>query len=110
MEKPKLEFFSLSKLYCKFEFYFGTLQSLYTFYSAIELKETPFFHTIKKQAVITPTGAQELLRKDGIDTTLDEAGAILRVYLNWADIIVTNFLQNEEDSRPVCQGQYRRAG
>lgn len=52
----------------------------------------------RKMKRITPEEAQQLLKSDGMDVTMEEAESILIFLRKLADIIVKKYLENGKNS------------
>lgn len=48
---------------------------------------------------LQPHEAQALLRKKGMDVTLEQAAEILKFLRMLSDIVVTNYLDNKQDKK-----------
>ena len=60
---------------------------------------------------LTAEQALKMFKEENLDLTLDQARIILEFMRKLASITVSNFLnqQNETDSRPLRESEYRRA-
>lgn len=51
----------------------------------------------------------KMLKDEGVEVTLEQAGTILEFLRKLANRAVSNYLnkKDEKNSRPICEGEYR---
>jgi hypothetical protein len=59
---------------------------------------------------LTAEQALKMLKKENLVVTLDQAGLILEFLRKLANLTISNYLKqkDENDSRPICESEYRR--